>query len=108
MRVSAGRPGGAPLVEAAGDDTIVHVHVQPRTGRTEIAGRHGDAVKIRVTAPPVDGRATEAAARTLAAGLGVAPSRVRLESGATSRLKRFRVVDVDVSEVERRLANLGV
>ena len=106
--MSARRPGGAPIVEAAGDDTIVHVHVQPRSGRTEIAGRHGDAVKIRVTAAPVDGKATEAAARTLAAGLGVSPSRVRLESGATSRLKRFRVVDLDAHEVERLLTDLGV
>jgi uncharacterized protein YggU (UPF0235/DUF167 family) len=53
---------------------VLHVHVLPRAGKTEITGRHGDALRIRVAAPPVDGRATEAARRAVADALGVPPS----------------------------------
>ena len=67
------------------------MHVQPRAGRTQVAGRHGDALRIRVAAPPVDGRATEAARVALADALGVAPRPVTLVAGERSRLKRFRV-----------------
>ena len=81
----------------------MHVHVQPRAGRTEIVGRHGNALKIRVTAPPVDGRATEATARVLADAVGVPERDVRLEAGASSRLKRFRVIGVSAPHTARRL-----
>jgi uncharacterized protein (TIGR00251 family) len=95
--------GGAPIVADDGDDAVVHVHVQPRAGRTEVVGRHGQAVRIRVAAPPVDGRATAAAAEALAAALGVRRAAVTLESGATSRLKRFRVAGLSAAEVRHRL-----
>ena len=92
------------VVEGDGDGAIVHVHVQPRAGRSELVGRHADALKIRVTAPPVDGRANIATAAVLAAALRVAPSRVVLASGAQSRIKRFRVTGLSSAEVARRLA----
>jgi uncharacterized protein len=82
------------------------VHVLPRAGRTGIVGVHDGALKIRVAAPPVDGRATEAARLALAAGLGVAAARVSLVSGERSRLKRFRVAGVDAASAERRLASV--
>jgi uncharacterized protein len=82
---------------------VVHVHVQPRAGRTEIVGRHGTALKIRVAAPPVDGRATDAAARALADALGVPPRDVLLESGASSRMKRFRIVGMRAADAAERL-----
>ena len=92
------------VVEGDGDDAIVHVHVQPRAGRSELVGRHGKALKVRVTAPPVDGRANAATAAVLAAALRVAPSRVVLVSGAQSRIKRFRVTGLARAEVALRLA----
>jgi uncharacterized protein (TIGR00251 family) len=92
------------VVERDGDGTIVHVHVQPRSGRSELVGRHGAALKVRVTAPPVDGRANMATAAVLAAALRVAPSRVVLASGGHSRIKRFRVAGLECAEVARRLA----
>jgi uncharacterized protein (TIGR00251 family) len=81
----------------------VHVHVQPRAGRTQLVGRHGEALKVRVSAPPVDGRANEAAGRLLSAALGVPASRVVLVSGAQSRLKRFRVAGLSAAVVTARL-----
>jgi uncharacterized protein (TIGR00251 family) len=81
----------------------VHVHVQPRAGRSELVGLHGTALKVRVTAAPVDGRANEATARVLADALRVAPSRVVLESGMQSRIKRFRVSGLTSTEVARLL-----
>lgn len=83
---------------------MVHVHVLPRSGRTEIVGRHGDALKVRVAAPPVAGRATDAARLAVAAALGVAPSTVTVVSGERSRLKRLRVAGLQAAEAERRLA----
>jgi len=76
----------------------------PRSGRTEIVGPHGDALKVRVTAPPVDGRATDAARVAIADALGVAPSTVVVVSGERSRLKRLQVGGLDAGEVRRRLA----
>ena len=73
------------------DGLLVEVHVQPRAGRRGVTGRHGDAVKLRVTAPPADGRANEEAGAVLAAALGVAPSAVTLVQGGRSRWKRFAV-----------------
>lgn len=70
---------------------LVEVHVQPRAGRRGLTGRHGDAVRIRVTAPPTEGRANEETARVLAEALGVAPGTVTLVHGGRSRHKRFAV-----------------
>jgi uncharacterized protein YggU (UPF0235/DUF167 family) len=79
------------------------VHVLPRSGRTEIVGVHDGALKIRVAAPPVDGRATEAARVALAGGLGVPTAAVTLTSGERSRLKCFRVTGIDVNAAEEQL-----
>lgn len=86
------------------DDTVIlHVHVQPRTGRTGVVGRHGNAVKLRVAAPPIDDRANAAVIVLLAELFGVAPGAVELVSGATSRVKRFRVRGVDAESLDARL-----
>ena len=91
------------VVEPDRDGAVVHVHVQPRSGRSELVGRHGDSLKVRVAEPPVDGRATAATARLLAGALGIAPARVALATGAHSRIKRFRVSGLSAAEVTRRL-----
>jgi uncharacterized protein len=96
----------APGVEAdpAELTTIVlRVHVNPGAGRTAVVGRHGDAVKLRVAAPPEGGRANEAVAGLLATTLGVPRERVSLTSGQKSRSKRFRVEEVDLDAVRRLL-----
>jgi uncharacterized protein (TIGR00251 family) len=82
---------------------VLRVHVNPGAGRTAVVGRHGDAVKLRVAAPPEGGRANEAVADLLATTLGVDRDRVTLASGQTSRSKRFRVEEVDLDAVRRLL-----
>jgi uncharacterized protein (TIGR00251 family) len=74
---------------------VVDVHVQPRAGRTAVVGRHGAALKLRVAAPPADGRANEATCELLARTLGVKGGAVSLVSGASSRTKRIRIDGVD-------------
>ncbi|HEX9166317.1 MAG TPA: DUF167 domain-containing protein [Gemmatimonadales bacterium] len=70
---------------------LVRVHVQPRASRTEVVGRHGDAIKIRLKAPPVDGAANEELLRFLAERLGTAGAAVTLIRGATSRAKTVAI-----------------
>lgn len=67
------------------------LHVQPGARVTALAGRHGDAIKVRLAAPPVDGRANEALLVFVAEVAGVAPRAVRLVRGASSRLKVIEV-----------------
>ncbi|HET9471589.1 MAG TPA: DUF167 domain-containing protein [Usitatibacter sp.] len=70
---------------------VLRVHAQPGAKRTEVAGLHGDALKVRVKAPALEDRANEALAEFLAQRLGVARRDVTLVSGARSREKRFAV-----------------
>ncbi|MEO8433723.1 MAG: DUF167 domain-containing protein [Pyrinomonadaceae bacterium] len=67
------------------------VRVVPRASRSEIAGEHDGALRVRVTAPPVDGAANEEVKRLIARRLGVPRSAVEIVAGETSRLKRLRV-----------------
>lgn len=88
------------LIESK-DGILVAVHVQPGAGSTELVGRHGTALKVRVAAPPSDGRANEAVAQLLAKAFGLAPDDVELTSGQTSRQKRFRLGDLDRPAAEK-------
>ena len=73
--------------------------VQPRASRDEIAGEWQDALKIRLSAPPVDDRANEALRRLLAARLKVPLSAVRITAGERSRMKRVEVRGVTAGAV---------
>jgi uncharacterized protein (TIGR00251 family) len=83
--------------------TRLTLRVQPRASRDEIAGRHGDAIRIRLTAPPVDGAANHALVRFLADRLGVAQRLITLVSGHTGRAKTVEVAGLPPEEVARRL-----
>ncbi len=72
---------------------ILRVHAQPGARRTEVAGLHGDSLKVRVREPALEDRANEALVQFLADALGVARRDVKLASGARSREKRFEVRD---------------
>ena len=84
----------------------LHVHAQPGAGRTQISGRHGDALKIRVAVPPEHGRANDALAKVLADAFGVARGAVSITAGEKSRTKRFRVAVDDVDAFAHRLEDL--
>jgi uncharacterized protein (TIGR00251 family) len=71
--------------------------VQPRASRTEVAGLHGDEIRIRLAAPPVDGAANEALIRFVAERLGVARARVAIIAGETARSKTVSVNGVTVA-----------
>ncbi len=75
------------------------VRVLPRSKRDEVVGLHGDALKIRLTAPPVKGKANRALREFLAERLGVSPSAVEILSGHTSRQKRVRVKGISADAV---------
>jgi len=79
------------------------VRVQPGASRDEIVGWQGAALRVRVSAPPRDGRANAAVTRLLAAALGVAPSTVQLVRGAGGRDKVYRLRTLDVVAARARL-----
>jgi uncharacterized protein (TIGR00251 family) len=76
---------------AADGSLVLSIHAQPGARRTEIAGLHGDALKIRVAAPALEDRANEALIAFIAEKLGIAKRDVMLASGAKSREKRFAI-----------------
>jgi uncharacterized protein (TIGR00251 family) len=79
------------------------VHVVPRARRSEVAGRHGDAIRIRLAAPPVDGAANEALEAFLAEALGVTRRAVRIVSGHAARRKVIEVDGMTEQDAEERL-----
>jgi uncharacterized protein (TIGR00251 family) len=81
----------------------IRIRLTPRAAREQIAPGPGDTYAVRVTAPPVDGRANEALRRLVARRAGVAPSRVTLVRGDKSRHKVVRVEGVDPQVLRERL-----
>ena len=70
---------------------VLELHVQPGARKTEFAGVHGGRRKVRLAAPPVDGKANEALIEFIAAEYGVPKRNVTIEAGLTSRQKRVSV-----------------
>jgi uncharacterized protein (TIGR00251 family) len=93
-----------PVVTEDGKGVVIAVHAHAGAGRTELVGRHGDALKVRVAVPPEKGRANEAIGKLLAETLGVKATAVKVVSGETSRTKRFKADGVDLETAEGLLA----
>jgi hypothetical protein len=74
-----------------GEDLVLAVRVQPRAARDELAGPHGDRLRVRITAPPVDGKANAHLLRFLAGCFDVPLANVALERGGTGRDKQVRI-----------------
>ena len=85
---------------------MLRLHVHPGAGRSSVVGRHGDALKVRVAAPPERNQANEACVSLVAGTFGVAEDRVEIVGGSSSRAKRVRIRDADVDEVRRLLTEL--
>jgi hypothetical protein len=81
----------------------VSIRVRPGSARTAVGGEYGGALVVRVTAPAVDGRATEAALNAVAGAFGVRRREVTLISGATSRTKVVDVAGADQAVLDRLL-----
>jgi hypothetical protein len=87
----------------AGGGITLRVRVQPRASRDGLSGEREGALVVRLTAPPVEGAANEALARLLGKTLGVAPSAVRVVSGAAGRNKLVSVAGLDAATARARL-----
>ena len=86
-----------------GRSTLV-LHIQPSAKKTELVGLYGDALKIRLAAPPVDGKANAALISFVAERLGLAKSAVSPKSGQTSRRKVLEVTDAPADSAQRLLS----
>jgi uncharacterized protein len=85
----------------------INVKAVPRAARDEIVGWLDGALKVRIAAPPQDGRANAALEALLAAALGLRKSAVRVAAGHGSARKRVEIDGVERAELERRLAVAG-
>ncbi len=85
----------------------IEIRVQPRASRNTISGVRAGILRIRVTAPPVDGQANAAAIALLAQALDLPKSAIRLVRGASSREKTLAVESMSQEEVNQRLNLLG-
>ena len=79
------------------------VRVQPRSSRDQVTGIHGDALKIRLTAPPVEGKANHALRKFLAKQLDTSPGNIEILTGHTSRQKRVQVAGVSADVIRALL-----
>jgi len=84
-----------------GDAVRFSVRLQPRASKNEIAGLQGVALKVRVTAPPVDGLANEAMVELLSKALATSRRNVCIVSGHSSRTKVVEISGVDLEAVQR-------
>ena len=90
-------------IHETGDGATFAVKIHPRAKKNAITGEVGDALKLALTAPPVEGRANEACIEFLANLLKVPRSSVTIASGETSRRKVIRVVGLSATELRQRL-----
>lgn len=90
-------------LRASGDGVQLALHIQPGAKKTEVVGPHGDALKIRLAAPPVDGKANEALIEFLRQRFDVPKASVSLAAGASSRSKRVVVKDITADVARQAL-----
>jgi len=88
------------LFDATTAGPVLRVHVQPGARSSGVVGIHGDALKVRLAAPPLEGRANQALLTLLAERFGVERGRLAVISGTTARRKRVRFDGVDAAAFE--------
>jgi uncharacterized protein (TIGR00251 family) len=93
------------LKEKDGAVTL-RVRVQPRARRTEIIGEHAGALKLKIAAPPVDGKANEECRRFLAKLFGISTGAVEIISGESSREKVVRIDKTSAAQINATLSRL--
>ena len=90
-----------PWFTATREGVVLTVHAAPRAARSELAGEHGDALRIRLQAPPADGKANAALVAFLAAALDIPARQVELLSGTAGRRKRVLLRGVSAAAVQQ-------
>jgi len=93
------------MIQRDGNSLILHVLVQPKASEDSIVGFHGEALKVKVTAPPTGGKANKRLRELLAEGLNVGQSDIEIIRGHTSRKKVLRIWNVTPEQV-REFLNL--
>jgi len=89
------------------DGAVLTIHLQPKSSRTAWAGKRGDALKVRVSAAPVDGEANDALIAFLAGEFDVPVRAICIESGFTARRKRLLIRGVSARQLEVHLSRYG-
>lgn len=95
-----------PRIEKGASGAVLSVRVQPRAKRAGFAGLHGDALKLAVTAPPVEGEANRAVVEYLAKVCGVPKTSLRIVRGETGRDKAVEFTTLGPEELRDRLRAL--
>jgi uncharacterized protein (TIGR00251 family) len=90
-----------PELTPTKEGVVLAVHVQPGAGRTEVVGRHGDALKLRVAAPPTGDRANDAVVELVSREFNLKSADVQVTSGASSRDKRLTLVGMAERQAEK-------
>jgi uncharacterized protein (TIGR00251 family) len=88
---------------SAGGSCLLAIKAIPGASRSEVSGVFGEAIKVKVQAPPVEGRANEALLKFLAQSLDLPPRSLSLARGDTSRHKLVKVSGLSLAEARRRL-----
>lgn len=96
-----------PKHNKATDSVTLSIRIQPRASKNEVVRLDGGGLRIRLTAPPVDGAANEALVKFLSAVLSVAKSKIEIVSGHTSRDKIIRIHGVSEVDAKRVLNSEG-
>jgi uncharacterized protein (TIGR00251 family) len=84
-------------------NTVIRIKLLPKSSRNQVVGREGDHFKVKVTAPPVEGKANKALIDLLAKKLGVPKSHIEIISGKSSRLKSIRIDGLSIEEITRKV-----
>jgi len=88
------------------EDIILKIYLQPKSSKNEIVGPYRDGIKIKLTAPPLEGKANEALIRFLAKELSISPSCIEMLKGHHSREKTLRISNSNSLTLKRKPISL--
>ena len=94
------------FIKETGDNVVFLIHVVPKSTKSEIAGIQDNALKIKIAAPPVEGRANTECVRLLSEILGIKKNQVAIISGHKSRRKKVAITGVKRKDIESVLPEL--
>lgn len=95
-----------PFIASSPKGLFITLKVQPRASKNQVDGVHGGVLKIRLTAPPVEGEANRAIIDFLSKSLGFKKSSLHIDTGLKSREKRVRVEDVSLEKLEEAFSKI--